>query len=111
MEVLLEVQRRLPQAAGEPEHDPLVRVVRGLCGRLEPELADLLQQLCRDGLEAQQMLRGSLEGEVMAVLDVLEPVEYLLIKEDRKSQAYIPKPRQGRAARRNPLLPKATGHP
>jgi DNA primase len=73
MEVLLEVQRRLPQKAGEPEHDPLVRVVRGLCGCLEPELADLLQQLCRDGLDAQQMLRGSLEGEVMAVLDVLEP--------------------------------------
>jgi hypothetical protein len=75
MEVLLEVQRRLPQDAGEPEHDPLARVVKGLCGRLEPELGDLLQQLCRDGLEAQQMLEGNLEGEVMAVLDVLEPVE------------------------------------
>jgi len=60
---------------GEPEHDPLVRVVRGLCGRLEPELADLLQQLCRDGLEVQQILGVSLEGEVMAVLDVLEPIE------------------------------------
>jgi DNA primase len=74
MEVLLEVQRRLPRDAGEPEHDPLARVVKGLCGRLEPELGGLLQQLCRDGLEVQQMLGGNLEGEVMAVLDVLEPV-------------------------------------
>jgi hypothetical protein len=52
----------------------MVRSVRALSERLEPELADLLQQLCRDGLDAQQMLGGNLEGEVMAVLDVLEPV-------------------------------------
>jgi hypothetical protein len=75
MEVLQEVQRRLPQGAMEQGKEPLAWVVRGLGGRLEPELGDLLQQLCRDGLEAQQMLGGNLEGEVMAVLDVLEPVE------------------------------------
>jgi DNA primase len=76
MDVLLEVQRRLPQGAMEQGKDPLARVVRGLCGRLEPELGDLLQQLCRDGLEVQEMLGGNLEGEVMAVLDALEPVIY-----------------------------------
>ena len=72
MEVLLEVQRRLPQDDGQL--DPMVRSVRALSERLEPELADLLQQLCCAGLEVQQMLEASLEGEVMAVLDVLEPV-------------------------------------
>jgi hypothetical protein len=75
MEVLQEVLRRLPQGAMEQGKEPLAWVVRGLGGRLEPELGDLLQQLCRDGLEAQQMLGGNLEGEVMAVLDVLKPVE------------------------------------
>ena len=58
----------------EQGKDPLARAVRGLGARLEPELGDLLQQLCRDGLEVQQMLGGNLEGEVIAVLDVLEPI-------------------------------------
>jgi hypothetical protein len=53
----------------------MVRSIRALSERLEPELADLLRQLCCAGLEVQQMLGGNLEGEVMAVLDVLEPVE------------------------------------
>ena len=74
MEVLQEVLRRLPQEIGK-QQDSLARAVRGLCGRLEPELGELLQQLCRDGLEVQEMLRGNVKGEVMAVLDVLEPVE------------------------------------
>lgn len=73
MEVLQEVQRRLPQEIGE-QQDSLARAVRGLSARLEPELGDLLQQLCRDGLEVQEILGANLEGEVMAVLDVLEPV-------------------------------------
>ena len=62
MEVLLEGQRRLPQGAMEQGKDPLAWVVRGLGGRLEPELGDLLQQLCRDGLEAQEMLGGNWRG-------------------------------------------------
>jgi hypothetical protein len=62
MEVLQEVQRRLPQGAMEQGKEPLAWVVRGLDGRLEPELGDLLQQLCRDGLEVQEMLGGNWRG-------------------------------------------------
>jgi hypothetical protein len=67
MEVLLEVLRRLPQEIGE-QQDSLARAVRGLCGRLEPELGDLLQQLCRDGLEgsgdARRQFGGGGDGSV-----------------------------------------------
>jgi hypothetical protein len=48
--------------------------VHALCRKLEPNLAALLKDLCVAGREVQGMLGREPGVELMAVLDVLEPV-------------------------------------
>lgn len=74
MEHLQEVWRRLPQQPVVPERDPLAEILLALSSRMEPELAELLRQLCRSAQQAQHSLGCNLAEEVKAVLDVLEPV-------------------------------------
>jgi hypothetical protein len=74
MEHLQEVQRRLPQQPVVPGRDPLAEILLALSSRMEPELADLVQRLCVSAQKAQESLGRNLGEEVMAVLDVLEPV-------------------------------------
>jgi hypothetical protein len=45
-----------------------------LCRKLEPNLAALLKDLCVAGREVQGMLGREPGVELMAVLDVMEPV-------------------------------------
>jgi DNA primase len=74
MDYLQEVQRRLPQEPVVPGRDPLAEIFQALSSRMEPELADLVQRLCVSAQKAQDSIGRNLEEEVMAVLDVLEPV-------------------------------------
>jgi hypothetical protein len=48
--------------------------VLSLCPRLDPELALLLEQHCRCGQEVQCILAADPGPELIAILDVLEPV-------------------------------------
>ena len=51
------------------------RSVLAICPQLEPHLAQLLERLCSLDLGVRDTLFRQPEGEMMAVLDVLEPVE------------------------------------
>jgi hypothetical protein len=48
--------------------------VQALCRKLEPNLAALLKDLCVAGREVQGMLGRDPGAELMAVMDVLEPM-------------------------------------
>jgi len=72
IEFLAEVEKRLPQSTGQS--DPLPDTVKDLTPRVEPELAQLLLDICREGLGARERLGQGLPEELMAILDVLEPV-------------------------------------
>ncbi len=71
IEFLAEVDKRLPELTGES--DPLPDTIKDLTPRVEPELAQLLLDICREGLGARERLGRGLPEEVMAILDVLEP--------------------------------------
>jgi hypothetical protein len=72
---LVEAHRRLPRSIRTAQEDPLPKVVLALCPQLEPHLASLLEGLCTMEAAAREALFLAPEGEMMAILDVLEPVE------------------------------------
>jgi DNA primase len=72
IDFLVEVDKRLPRSNGPS--DPLPDTIKDLTPRVEPELAQLLLDICREGLGARERLGRGLPEEVMAILDVLEPV-------------------------------------
>jgi DNA primase len=74
LQALVGIQSRIPQGVSS-EQDPLPAGVQALCRKLEPNLAALLKDLCVAGREVQGMLERDPAVELMAVLDVLEPVE------------------------------------
>lgn len=74
LDCLVQVQQRLPPSLDKPQDDQLLQAILALCPRLEPELANLLEQLCHSGREVQQLLATDPGPELMVVLDVLEPV-------------------------------------
>lgn len=71
---LVQVHTRTRQAISSATHGSFVRSVLSLCPRLDPELAHLLQQLCNLDPDLQDALLARPEDEMMAILDVLEPV-------------------------------------
>ena len=73
LQALVGIQSRIPLGL-HPEQDPLPAGVHALCRKLEPNLAALLKDLCVAGREVQGMLGREPGVELMAVLDVLEPV-------------------------------------
>ncbi|MEB3167969.1 MAG: CHC2 zinc finger domain-containing protein [Synechococcaceae cyanobacterium] len=73
LQALVGIQSRIPQGVSL-EHDPLPAGVQALCRKLEPNLAALLKDLCVAGREVQGMLERDPAVELMAVMDVLEPV-------------------------------------
>jgi DNA primase len=73
LQALEAMQSRIPQGV-PPEQDPLPAGVQALCQKLEPNLAALLKDLCVAGREVQGMLGRDPGVELMAVMDVLEPV-------------------------------------
>ena len=77
MGCLRQIEARLPpgpDGGTGGETDLLIGAVLSLCPRLDPELALLLEQLCRCGQEVQRILAADPGPELIAILDVLEPV-------------------------------------
>jgi hypothetical protein len=70
----VQVHSRTRQAIASSAHGSFLRAVLSLCPQLDPELAHLLQQLCSLDPDLQEALFARPEGEMMAILDVLEPV-------------------------------------
>ena len=75
MAALVAVHSKIPQGLDAQGQDPLLTGLRALCSKLEPRLSALLRDLCDAGQEVQEMLLLDPATEMMAVLDVLEPVE------------------------------------
>jgi DNA primase len=71
---LAQVHQRLNVPISSAQEDPLPRSVLALCPQLEPHLAQLLEQLCSLDPGVRERLFQQPEGEMIAVLDVLEPV-------------------------------------
>ena len=71
---LVEAHRRLSRPIRSAQEDPLPRAVMAMGPQLEPHLAALLHSLCTMDSSAREALFASPEGEMMAILDVLEPV-------------------------------------
>jgi len=71
---LVEAHRRLSGPIRSAQEDPLSRAVMAMGPQLEPRLAALLESLCTMDSSAREALFLKPEGEMMAVLDVLEPV-------------------------------------
>ena len=71
---LTQVHQRLQGPIHSAKDDPLPKSVLALCPQLEPHLAHLLEQLCSLDPDVRERLFLQPEGEMMAVLDVLEPV-------------------------------------
>ena len=77
LDALRQIEVRLPQAAdgvADGDSERLARAVLSLCPRLDPELAQLLETLCRCGADVRRILAADPGPELMAILDVLEPV-------------------------------------
>lgn len=71
---LVETHRRLNGPIRNAQEDPLPRAVVAMLPHLDPRLAALLDGLCTMDSAAREALFLKPEGEMMAVLDVLEPV-------------------------------------
>ena len=71
---LVQVHQRITGPIASAQEDPLPRSVLAICPQLEPHLAQLLERLCRLDLGVRDTLFRQPEGEMMAILDVLEPV-------------------------------------
>ncbi|MCS5700777.1 CHC2 zinc finger domain-containing protein [Cyanobium sp. FGCU-52] len=75
LECLQVLHQRLPE--GEETQEPgdlLPAAALALAPRLDPELGGLLEELSQCGNRVRQLLADDPEPELMAVLDVLEPV-------------------------------------
>ena len=71
---LVQVHQRITGPIASAQDDPLPRSVLAICPQLEPHLAQLLERLCSLDPGVRDTLFRQPEGEMMAVLDVLEPV-------------------------------------
>lgn len=71
---LVEAHRRLSGPIRSAQEDPLPRAVMAMGPQLEPRLAALLEGICTMDSSAREALFARPEGEMMVVLDVLEPV-------------------------------------
>jgi DNA primase len=71
---LVQVHQRISGPIASAQDDPLPRSVLAICPQLEPHLAQLLERLCSLDLGVRDTLFRQPEGEMMAILDVLEPV-------------------------------------
>jgi hypothetical protein len=71
---LVQVHQRISGPIASAQEDPLPRSVLAICPQLEPHLAQLLERLCSLDLDVRDTLFRQPEGEMMATLDVLEPV-------------------------------------
>jgi DNA primase len=71
---LVEAHRRLPRSIRTAHEDPLPKAVFALCPKLEPHLASLLEGLCTMEAAAREALFLAPEGELIAILDVLEAI-------------------------------------
>jgi DNA primase len=71
---LVEAHRRLSGPIRSAQEDPLPRAVMAMGPQLEPRLAALLESLCTMDSHSREALFLKPEGEMMAVLDVLETV-------------------------------------
>ena len=71
---LVQVHQRITCPIATAQDDPLPRSVLAICPQLEPHLAQLLEKLCSLDLGIRDTLFRQPEGEMMAILDVLEPV-------------------------------------
>jgi hypothetical protein len=71
---LVQVHERITSPIASAQEDPLPRSVLAICPQLEPHLAQLLERLCSLDPGVRDTLFRQPEGEMMAILDVLEPV-------------------------------------
>jgi len=71
---LVQVHQRISGPIASVQDDPLPRSVLAICPQLEPHLSQLLERLCSLDLGVRDTLFRAPEGEMMAILDVLEPV-------------------------------------
>jgi len=71
---LAQVHQRISGPIANAQDDPLPRSVLAICPQLEPHLAQLLERLCSLDPGVRDTLFRQPEGEMMATLDVLEPV-------------------------------------
>ena len=71
---LVQVHQRISGPIDSAQDDPLPRSILAICPQLEPHLAQLLERLCSLDLGVRDTLFRQPEGEMMAILDVLEPV-------------------------------------
>ncbi len=71
---LVQVHQRISGPIFSAQDDPLPRSVLAICPQLEPHLGQILERLCSIDPGVRDTLFRQPEGEMMAVLDVLEPV-------------------------------------
>ena len=71
---LVQVHQRITGPIASAQEDPLPRSVLAICPQLEPHLGQLLERLCSLDLGVRDTIFRQPEGEIMAILDVLEPV-------------------------------------
>jgi DNA primase len=71
---LVQVHQRITGPIASAQDDPLPRSVLAICPQLEPHLGQLLERLCSLDPGVRNTLFRQPEGEMMAILDVLEPV-------------------------------------
>jgi DNA primase len=71
---LVQVNQRITGPINSAQDDPLPRSVLAICPQLDPHLAQLLERLCSLDQGVRDTLFQQPEGEMMAILDVLEPV-------------------------------------
>ncbi len=71
---LVEAHRRLTGPIRSAQEDPLPRAVVAMLPKLEPRLAVFLESICTMDSTAREALFLSPEGEMKAILEVLEPV-------------------------------------
>jgi DNA primase len=72
---LVQVHQRISGPIASAQDDPLPKSVLAICPQLEPHLGQLLERLCSLDPGVRYTLFRQPEGEMMAILDVLEPVE------------------------------------
>jgi len=70
----VQVHQRMTGPIASALDDPLPRSVLAICPQLEPHLGQLLERICSIDPGVRDTLFRQPEGEMMAVLDVLEPV-------------------------------------
>jgi DNA primase len=71
---LVQVHQRITDPIASAQDDPLPRSLLAICPQLDPHLAQLLERLCSLDPGVRDTLFRQPEGEMMAILDVLEPL-------------------------------------